>query len=260
MQRRYRRANHPNPQNLLGCTVGGLAGVTGICTTHNSDNDNNGREEKQCFTVLTQDLVCFQMDDFIKIDLGDLDLAFVKKRYRKVEGVEHVALEFDPSWDIPKESDFIAFEMYDSETTGHALVRTRLKLSGTIWFIDYRIRRSKDPSQSRVGIRHDRHVFHGNGCRFVSVYPSDMEWEYEDGTPLSAEGHNVFFFVSELGKADFLYGYRMLNDRYEVQAAQDDFRYRNLWEEKWFHDGRDTSYAKLGVLACEVYGEPAGDT
>ncbi len=39
----------------------------------------------------------------------------------------------------------------------------------TLWFIDYRIKRSQDPSRARPGGRKGRHLFYAQGGRFVQV-------------------------------------------------------------------------------------------
>ncbi|KAI1136923.1 hypothetical protein F5Y05DRAFT_389487 [Hypoxylon sp. FL0543] len=258
MQRWYYRShNHLDPQNSLGHAVCSLAGRSGVCTTRNSQD----REEKQYFTVLAQDLVCFQMPELAYVYLYTLDKAFVNQTLLS-RGVEHVALEFDPSWDFLKPRDFRDDSVSDSSLAS-SLAGARSVLSGTIWFIDHRIRRTRDPSRSRVLARDGRHVFRGNGCRLVSVYPSDTEWEYEDGTRLTTEGHNVFSFVSQLSKADYagLPAYELLpydEDSLDDYLDDDDdgYEYLHPWElDEWFHSD-DFSWTKLGVLACEVCAGP----
>jgi hypothetical protein len=57
------------------------------------------------------------------------------------------------------------------------------------WLIDYRIKRKCNHPQALI--RRDRHVFRGNGCRFVEVRRNDEEWELEGGHPLFAAASRV---------------------------------------------------------------------
>ncbi|OTA76164.1 hypothetical protein M434DRAFT_18535 [Hypoxylon sp. CO27-5] len=256
MERRYRIANHPNPQNVLGRAIGNSTGRSGICNT----NDNHEKEEKQYFTILAQDLVCFQVHELSEFDLVAYCLGFVK--HKSFDGANHVALEYDPNWEIMEEDDFNAGYPHPGGYID-SLVLAKANLTCTMWFIDYRIRRSRDPSRSRVGIRDGRNVFYGNGCRFVSVDPSDTEWEYGDGTPLSVEGHNVFMFVNDMAKAEHLYEYsgdRGFHDHWAFRIERQHYDQRSVWEYQWFQEDNKYDFQHLGVLACEVYGGPAVNT
>ncbi|XXG98147.1 hypothetical protein Hte_004468 [Hypoxylon texense] len=132
-------------------------------------------------------------------------------------------------------------------------------------FIDYRIRRPNDSlqqqQQQQSGIRDDRAILYGNGCRFVEVRPSGAEWEFEDGTPLSREGRSVFGFLDAFEHAAHLYkNYKRWDgDEEEDPGFQSDEDYElkgiNFWEhdESWFRHHETERGAHFGVLACEAY-------
>ncbi|KAI1453452.1 hypothetical protein F4805DRAFT_366090 [Annulohypoxylon moriforme] len=245
IRRRFQKAGQDGPRML------GPAGRTGAFATY-----SDGEREDQYFTIRNYDLVCFRNLDKEKdiAKAGILtNLPFVTSEeyvYRETlprDGVKHVAIEYNPNWDTPTEHAI-------RYCTGPAFA---MVFFPSLWFIDYRIRRTKDPSRSRANPRENRHVFYGNGCRLVSVRPSDTEWEFEDGTPLSVEEHNVFGFTNELKKSNELDDMDLYYSGYESdrEAAHEqdqlDYEDLDLWDDPTAFQHKEPC-GNLGVLAFEL--------
>ncbi|KAI6086275.1 hypothetical protein F4821DRAFT_131710 [Hypoxylon rubiginosum] len=272
MERRYRNTKIPLPYYPSEPFQPGIAignptsrtGITGSFTSFGSKYEG----ERQYFTVLTGDLVCFRLRDLADLHAFDSNFRFLA--FGKGAYIENIALEFDPTWESPVHNDFK--DLYedegfrdsprsDAEKRVHALINAMDNMRN-LWFIDYRIRRSRDPSRRR-GIRDDRAVFYGNGCRFVEVRPKDSEWEFEDGIPLSPRGRNVFGFIDRFEHAaDFYKNYEEYDgyDSEDPGKDYDDDAYPvpedyNFWEsdESWFRHHDPMRGARFGALACEPY-------
>ncbi|KAI2463262.1 hypothetical protein F4781DRAFT_133673 [Annulohypoxylon bovei var. microspora] len=253
MQRRFRRAEH-DPSILLSRVADGPTGRTGTFTTY---GDGDEREDRP-FAIMNHGLLCLQNLDgqYEKCErcedaiaqLGD-DIPFLKQHgYGKPfrDGVGHIAVEFDPNWKMPDEYH-VAYDKRFSRSVCHV---------PNLWFIDYRIRRSKDPARSRAEDLNDPYIFYGNGCRFVSVHPKETEWEFEDGTLLSTQGHNVFGFVNELAKSHHLTELGDVtedpNSPGDYQDYFDEFEFIHLWDNE-SQLQLDESNCNLGVLAFETW-------
>ncbi|CAM1506298.1 Fc.00g059390.m01.CDS01 [Cosmosporella sp. VM-42] len=182
-------------------------------------------EHEQYFTVLPHDLVYFQSPDLAKTEFLS-DLPFIKDQWRP-NGVEHVALEFDPSWEVPGVEDFL--KQSGKLSVQNTLVGAKLGLEN-LWFVDYRIRRSHSFLKTRYVLRENRHVFYGNGCQFAEVRPSDTEWCFMDGTPLYSEdiewrAENV----RQLARRDstpnpFFFADRLASNSWSGRYEDDDLR------------------------------------
>ncbi|KAI0376263.1 hypothetical protein F5Y04DRAFT_266802 [Hypomontagnella monticulosa] len=138
-------------------------------TGYFTDYDESGEKgEKQYFSILKHDLVCLQTPDIAQVHFGDA-------LHPRLQDVENIALEFNPDWDFPTSADFFNV-LYGVKlrTAGEALAEARY-MNRTLWFIDYSIRRTKDPARANTSIRDDRPVFYGKGrtscsCMRTTIY------------------------------------------------------------------------------------------
>lgn len=245
MRRQFEKTRDDGPRMF------GPAGRSGAFTTYSDE----GKAEDRYFTIRSHDLICYRglNDNMHRIyqPLLPFVLELLGCRHNQLEdidicdtatelpvdiltGVRHVAVEYNPDWETPTQD---SINDYSGWGNSNSIVGN----APSLWLIDYTIRRTKEPSRSSAGIREDRDVFYGNGCRLVSVRPSDTEWEFDDGTPLLTERRSVFSFANDLKKA---WKARDVWNNYLEPQTPEEWEH---WKEDWQISDFEEEYANEDV-------------
>ncbi|KAK8135947.1 hypothetical protein PG984_003887 [Apiospora sp. TS-2023a] len=202
--------------------------------------------EQMSFTLYPErDLICLQLPfaqaHHCRIPMKDGDWPNFQVPFDKPK---HIALEFDPSWKVDPKSEW----NNTSQTKGlPALVADLLEVDdddSRLWFIDYRLRRNgwKPEVERPWNLEPGRHVFRGNGCKFVEVSSSSEYWDTRSRHYPQAAGtyHHVHALVHDLKR------WRKKLMRYESDWRI--WRIDNSSDDGWWDD--PYFLRKVGVLAC----------
>ena len=152
-----------------------------------------------------------------------------------------MALEYDPAWDrLPRNSlgpawDFISDIVESTAVAG----------SFSLWFIDYRIKRSpryQEPTKKQAkGLENKpRRAFYASDRRFVEVKEKEFgEWAGHDRMWDAGYEVPIEDICFCCGAYEFV---QRLRDKLDDQWDHDE----NDW-----HGSRDLNWIEYGLLACE---------
>ncbi|KAI0476360.1 hypothetical protein GGR56DRAFT_693747 [Xylariaceae sp. FL0804] len=209
---------------------GSRTGRSGYCV------GRGDQKERQYFTLLREDLVVLRTPRAgLRALLNLLTMTRDDGRFGGSRagagggagaGMRHFGIEYDPACQGGEEAPH-GLDCYSPQP---AFIATAIEMmlgrldrlcvrDYHLWLIDYQIRRrrpspSSPPSSAASasasastrptggddidedGVRAGRHVFRGQGCRFVEVRRSDAHlWELPDGRPLDGSGGPTVFTV-----------------------------------------------------------------
>ncbi|KAK7954332.1 hypothetical protein PG996_015217 [Apiospora saccharicola] len=200
-------------------------------------------KEQMSFTLYPErDLVCLQipLDQAHLCDYPKSHEAFFHLEIPFSE-TKRIALEFDPSWNLDLKSKW----GYTGPMVGFPclildLLEQDARDGSHLWFIDYRLRRNewKPEVEKPWTLEPGRHVFRGNGCKFVEASSSLDYWDTRSR-----------YYPQPAGTCHHVHTlYRDLKEKIEELAdSRIDWRIDNPFDDVWW-DGY--ILRKVGVLAC----------
>ena len=163
------------------------------------------------------------------------------RQIRWAEGERHMALEYDPAWDKVAHNtrgpawDFIV-DIVES---------TALAESFSLWFIDYRIKRSpryQEPTKEQAKGLGDKppRAFYASDRRFVEVKKEQFgQWA----------GHDRMWDAGyEVPTEDLCF---CCGSHESVQRLRDELDNKWDYDENDWHGSRGVNWIEYGLLACE---------